>query len=91
MIAYEEERRSRDDVLIALSAMRDLCMERGIEVPANLVLRIYEEQTGESATSSLSTLVLRAGERKTIRNNTNAFDVIEGTLDYIENERKTTG
>lgn len=88
MIAYEEERRARDDVLIALNALRDDARELGIEIPANLVLRVFEKQTGETPTASLSNLAGKAAERKSVRDSSNALDVMDKALDWIEAERK---
>lgn len=88
MIAYEEERRARDDVLIALNALREEARDRGIDIPANLVLSVFEKQTGETATASLSNLSGKATERKAVRDSSNAFDVMDEALEWIETERK---
>ena len=89
MIAQEEERRSRDDVLIALAALQDAASQNGIAIPSNLVLSVFKDQTGDcSPDSSLWNLVGKAAERKTKRSRSSAFDIVDNALDFIEKERK---
>lgn len=89
MIAQEEERRSRDDVLIALVALREAASQNGVALSSNLVLSVFQEQTNERAPDvSLTTLVNQAAERKMKRSRSSAFDVVDNALDFIEKERK---
>lgn len=91
MIAQEEERRSRDDVLIALSALQKAASQSGIAIPSALVLRVFQEQTNDcSPDTSLSSLTMKAIERKEKRDKSSAFDVIDSALEFIESERKKT-
>ena len=91
MIAQEEERRSRDDVLLALSALQSAASQNGIAIPSSLVLSVFHDQTNDcSPDTSLSSLTMKAAERREKRNRSSAFDIVENALAFIEAERKKT-
>ena len=67
MVAYEEERRSRDDVILALESLRARMAERGVDIPAGLCMEIFFDETGTRLDGHFWRICKDARQRKAIR------------------------
>jgi hypothetical protein len=87
-VLYEEQRRSRDRVLLALGRMREILMEEGMQVKWAHVARVLDDQLDwDMDPSLLTTEFIRAGQREAARSE-DPLNLVEGVLDEINARRR---